>query len=197
MSTSTVKVNHIPVSEDSPFPVTLQSFLLTDPTNNNSRLRVDVGQTGFFAGREFRTFKEFNLTAGNLYVIKVIANVNTILFDLSISLVNGDIKLYTIVGGTEGGTFSETLPVLPRNTMTERPTPYYTPQNTIVAGGTLSVGTTIDLVWLKTTDNTNKATNISDSFNSERGVSPGTYYFKIEAITNSSGVIQARWEERP
>lgn len=31
--------------------------LMTDGNGPNARLRVDVGQTGFFAGREFRTFR--------------------------------------------------------------------------------------------------------------------------------------------
>ncbi len=43
MSTSTIKLsNDTAVDTNNPFPVTLQSKLMTDATGPNSRLRVDV-----------------------------------------------------------------------------------------------------------------------------------------------------------
>lgn len=196
MSTSTVKVNSVPVSEAAPFPVILQSFLLTDPSRENSRLRVDVGQTSFFAGREFRSFKEFNLTTGANYVIKAVVPLDVILFELSFTLTSGEVKLYTKTGGTEDGSFSETLPIIPRNSMSERPTPFYTPQTVLTAGGTHSGGTTLDLIWSKVSDNSNKASNSDASIGAERGIAAGTYYFIAQAVSAATGVIHARWEER-
>lgn len=196
MSTATIEVNDIPVAEATPFPVKFQDKFYTDADGPNSRLRVDVGQTGFFAGREFRSFKEFNLTSGQNYVIKVVAAVDTILFDLSFTLISGEVKLYTKIGGTEGGSFSETLPVLPRNKMSERPTPFYTAQNVLTAGGTHSGGTTLDLIWGKASDNSNFSSSADTTSTSERGVAAGTYYFIVNAVSASTGVIRARWEER-
>jgi len=196
MSTATIEVDDIPVAESTPFPVKFQDKFYTDDNGPSARLRVDNGQTGFFAGREFRSFKEFNLTSGQNYVIKVVAAVDTILFDLGISLITGEIKLYTRIGGTEGGTFSETLPVLPRNNMSERPTPLYTAQNVLTAGGTHSGGTTLDLLWTKTVNNSNQASATNTSADSERGVAAGTYYFIVNAVSDSTGVLHARWEER-
>ena len=37
------------------------SDLLTSEREKYRRVRVDVGQTGFFDGREFRTFKEISI----------------------------------------------------------------------------------------------------------------------------------------
>lgn len=196
MSTATIEVDDVPVSEAAPFPVKFQDKLYTDSDGPNSRLRVDVGQTGFFAGREFRSFKEFNLTSGQNYVIKLVAAVDTILFDLSFTLISGEVKLSTKLGGTEGGSFSETLPVIDRNTMSERLTPFYTAQNGLTAGGTHSGGTTLDLIWSKVTDNSNKASSADISSNSERGIVAGTYYFIVNAVSNSTGVLHVRWEER-
>lgn len=172
--------------------------LLTDGgTGPNRRLRVDVAQTGFFAGREFRTFKELNLTLGQFYVVKAVVPVDIILFANVITLTSGEVKLYTSVGGTEGGTFSETLPIFARNTMSERPTPIYTPVVTLTAGGTLTGETNIDLVWVKTSDNSNFSGNVGGGLGEERGVGANTYHFKMTAVAASTGVWSAWWEERP
>jgi hypothetical protein len=59
---------------------------MTDGDGDFSRLRVDVGQTGFFAGREARTFYEFTIASGATQVIKVVAPVNTIVQMFSVEL---------------------------------------------------------------------------------------------------------------
>lgn len=171
--------------------------LLTDGGDGpNRRLRVDVGQTGFFAGREFRTWKELNLTQGQVYVVKAVVPVDLILFSNVLQLATGEVKMFTSFGGTEGGTFSESLPVLPRNTMSERPSPFYTPLVTLTAGGTLTDETNIDLVWVKTADNSNFSGNVGGSLGEERGVGANTYHFKLTAIAAATGVWSAWWEER-
>ena len=123
------------------------SKILTDNGGQgpNSRLRVDVAQTGFFAGREFRTFKEWSVATTATYVIKAVVPVNTILFEFGIEVEAGSARIETVVGGTEGGSFSETLPIFVTNTMTERPTPFYTAQNLLTAGGTLTGGTAVSV----------------------------------------------------
>ena len=45
--------------------------LMTDGNGTYARMRVDVGQTGFFAGREARTFHEFAIPTGQSQIIKV------------------------------------------------------------------------------------------------------------------------------
>lgn len=163
----------------------------------NSRLRVDVGQTGFFAGREFRTFHQLSIAAAGVQVIKAVVPINIILFGLEVVITSGDLVVETVVSGTEGGAFSTALPILPRNTMTERPTPLYTPQVALSTGGTLTGGTVIDLLLNKTADNANFAASVGVNSSDERGIGAGTYYFRITAGAAVSGLLKARWEERP
>lgn len=168
--------------------------LLTDHGNGpNRRLRVDVGQTGFFAGREFRTFFEF--TAND--VIKVVVPVNVILFGLGVTLTAGQMRLETVVGGTEGGSFSNVLPIFGRNNMTERPLPLYTPVVTMASGGTHTGGTVLDVLLNKVADNAVFASSVGATEGDERGVGAGTYYFRITVTGTTAGVLKARWEERP
>lgn len=162
----------------------------------NPRIRVDVGEPSFFDGRQFRTFKELNLTLGSTYVIKAVVPKNVILYGLELALTSGEVKLSTVVAGTEGGSFSETLPIFPRNTMSERPTPFYTPTVVLTAGGTHTGGTVLDMIWLKTADNSNFANSVGGAPGDERGVGAGTYYFRLNAVIAATGTFKARWEER-
>lgn len=162
----------------------------------NPRIRVDVGEPSFFDGRQFRTFKRFDIALSAVYVIKAVVPVNVILYGLDLNLVSGEIRLETMAGGTEGGTFSETLPIFPRNTMTERPTPIYTPTVVLTAAGTHTGGTTLDELWVKTADNSNFRSSVGQAPGDERGVGPGTYYFRLNGIAASTGIFKARWEER-
>lgn len=161
--------------------------------STNRRLRVDVGEVGFFEGREFRIFRQF--TTGQ--TIRIVTPINCILTGLVLSISAGHVTLNTYAGGTEGGTFAETIPVFPRNTMTERPTPYYNSQLTWATGGTHSGGTLIDVLELKTDSNTNRAASVGGAVGDARGVGPGTYYYVLNAIEPSIGTLHVRWEERP
>jgi hypothetical protein len=169
--------------------------LLTDNdgAGPNARFRVDVGQTGFFAGREFRTF--MRLTGS--VVIRAVVPVNVILFGLSCQLSAGEMDIETVVGGTPGGSFSTVLPIFPRNTMSERPTPFYTPAVVLDAGGTHTGGTILDVLHIKVADNSNFASSVGAEGGDERGVGAGTYYFRLVATGTTSGVFKTRWEERP
>lgn len=186
------------------YPVYVANRLLTDRAGDNARLRVDVAQTGFFAGREFRTFKEFAVAATETYVIKIVVPVNTILFEFGVEIEAGTARIETMrPGGTvvEGGSFSEALPVLPTNTMTEKPQPPYASQVLLTAGGTLTggsvaEGTIIDVLRAKAADNSNFAASVGAEAGAERGVAPATYYWRA-TLAAFVGVIKARWEERP
>lgn len=173
--------------------------LLTDHgTGPNRRLRVDVAQTGFFAGREFRTFKEFAAATTSTYVIKIVVPVNTILFEFGMEIEAGDARIETVSGGSpvEGGSYSETLPRISTNTMTENPQPPYVGQNVMTAGGTLTGGTVIDVLRAKAASNSNFSASVGAEAGAERGVAPATYYWRV-TMNGFIGVLKARWEERP
>lgn len=170
--------------------------LMTDGGNGpNRRIRVDVAQTGFFAGREFRTFKEWATATTSSYVIKVVTPVDVILFELGVQLDEGAVRIETMIGGTEGGVFGEVLPVFSTNNMSEKPQPPYVHQVILTAGGTHTGGTMLDVFRAKTSGNSNFASSVGSNAGAERGVGANTYYFRL-TLTGAIGVLKTRWEER-
>lgn len=181
----------------------------SDRWSTFERLRVDVAQTGFFEGREFRSYKELNIAALTTYVMKIVVPVNIIIQGLDVQIEAGWLRLSSHVGGTEGGSFSETLPIRPKNNMTagkdHRATyngnnTVYLPVVVITAGGTHTGGTELDVSRLKASGNTQQGSSVGQSNDDSRGIGPATYYFRLQnlhATDAITGVFQARWEERP
>ena len=169
------------------------------------RLAVDVGQTGFFEGREFRTFYEFQVNQGESQFFKFVCSKDFILFDLNISLDAGSLKLKIFsIGGTEGGTFNVPLPVFGKNRMNDRfqssPGVYLTSVMQITTGGTYTQGSAIllDLFRIVTASATSQQRTVGGSVSGERGLPPGTYYIQLENFGNGhcNGVMNGFWEER-
>lgn len=171
--------------------------LMTDGDGDYSRLRVDVGQTGFFAGREARTFYEFSIASGASQVIKVVAPTDTIVQTFSVELDLAEIRLELVVGGTEGGTFATPLPIFKTNTMTTASN--YVPQVTMNRGGTHTGGTVVDLLTAISGANANKAIAISATEALPQGFAAGTFYIRLINTdgNTATGIFRARWEERP
>lgn len=182
------------------WPRTIEPRLITDQQGPNQRLRVDVGQTHFFKGEHFRTFRELNLAPSASITIKAVVPLNIILFLLKVELTAGSIKVETLVGGTPAGTFSENLPRFPCNTMSEVPSPAPTPQVVLTAGGTLGGSPILlDVLLCQAAGQGNQSASVGANTEDERGVGANTYHFRITASGNENaiGVFRARWEERP
>lgn len=179
--------------------VDLPHDLYTSMTEGGRRLKTDVGQTSFFEGREARTFFEFNIPSNSSVTIKAVSPVNIILFSVGATVDSSGIRLITVAGGTETQPFNTTVPVLSKNNMTSRPTPFYVPQATLSTGGSITGGVTIDIVRIVAANATAQQTSVGSESFSERGVNPGTYYWVIENLSNgnATGVFRAFWEERP
>lgn len=179
--------------------------MVTSDLAGYRRHRVDVGQTGFFEGREFRTFKELNIASGATLVMRIVVPVNTILQHVGLMLDAGSIRLRTYSGGTPVGTFTETLPIIPKNTMTggafpAPPLPLYAAQNVITSGATgLTGGVLIDALRTATANSSGHQSSVGGSQDDARGVGPGTYYWVFENLNNgaATGVFSSFWEERP
>lgn len=189
--------NGLSFEEGRPLAVIQPLDLMTDGGDGpNRRLRVDVAQTSFFAGKEFRTFKRLSLGAGASYIIRAVVGVNTILAGLAVNLVDGWIDIETVVGGTPGGVFAEVLPIFNRNNMTG--TPAHATQNVLTAGGTHTGGTILDVLAARASGATAQASSVGASLSDERGILPGTYYFRVTnpGAGAAAGVFSARWEER-
>lgn len=171
--------------------------LMTDGDGTYARVRVDVGQTGFFAGREARTFYEFSIETGTSQVIKVVAPTNTIVQSFSVETFLAEIRTELVVGGTEDGTFSTPLPIFKTNTMTTASD--YVPQVTMNLGGTHTGGTVVDLLISISGANKNKAVSSGASEELPQGFAPNTFYIRLINTdgATATGIFRARWEERP
>lgn len=170
-------------------------------SEGNRRLRVDVGEAGLFEGRQQRIAHRVEIagTPGTQQVIEVTIGVNTILTFSELQLNQGGAKYFIAVGGTPSGTFSNTIPVIPKNTMTG--TPSYTSQLSFASGGTISGYTESPIVDVRTSSGNNaRATSVGNS-TQNRGFGPTTLYIVIEVLDGVNddveGILSLEWEERP
>ncbi len=179
----------------------------SDRLSGFERVRVDVAQTGFFEGREFRTFKELNIAAAQSYIVKAVVPLNIILMNLTATIDGGWLRIGTYFGGSEGGVFSETLPVIGANNMAlgiNRRRNYsgiaYAAQVALTAGGTHTGGLELDVIRIKAAGNSNQGSSVGVDSDSSRGIAANTYYFRLlnlSATDAITGIFSARWEERP
>ena len=188
--------------------VELPSDMMTSTKEDYRRLRVDQGQTGFYEGREFRTFFEFNIPSNNVQVFKFVSPVNFMLFEQSLSVDAGSVRLEAFINAVEVATFNTPLPIIGKNRMTTRPTPFYTAQviatthATPVALGsgiTTTAATRTDLSRIVAANATAQQQSVSGGTQSERGLPAGTYHVRLHNFGNgaATGVYSLIWEERP
>jgi len=185
--------------------------LLTDKNGQSRRIRVDVGSTGFFAGREFRTFYEFSLAANEIKYFKVSSPIDFILDGLGIQIDVGDVALEAYASDvtvTNPSSFSVALPVIGANRMLARPKDesgnYYAAQLALKTSqaspaASFTGGTKLDIISTKTVGNSNQSSTQDAAVAGERGLPAGDIYLKLTNRTNAvaSGIMRARWEERP
>lgn len=177
--------------------VSLPSGLLTDDREGYARIRVDNSETSFFIGKQFRTFKKITLASGATYTIKVVATTDVNVLDEDFSIDTGTVELNIYTGATPTGTFTDTLPVLRKNSMSTAPV--YASGTTITGGTgiTLSGGTQIDVQRLVASSSTARAATTTVDISS-RGIPPGTYLYQFTNAWNGSSIIilHSYWEER-
>ena len=165
--------------------------LMTDNDGQYARLRVDVGETQFWAGKQFRTFQKVTIDAGATVSIRATVGVNIVLYETSFNTEDSSIEVQLKAGGTASGPWTS-MPVIRKNTMTTAPV--ITSQVTLDYDGSHTGGTLIDLIRVVAG---NKGSNFSAG-DSERGVGPGTYYYVITNTGNQTAtvVFSGYWEER-
>lgn len=173
------------------------AFLLSGTTKQ--RIRVDVGEPGFFEGRQFRTFKEFSIASGATYTVKFVVPINVILMSQDVELDDGSLRITNTVAGTPAGVFAETLPVIPKNTMTERPTPLYVPVVVVTAGGSVSGFTPLDIHRVVAATATAQQSTVGNQVGDDRGIGANTYHVLYQNIGSgtATGCLHFIWEERP
>lgn len=190
----------MPVTTDFP------KLLLTDKAGPSERLRVDPGQTGFFAGRFFRTYYEFLIpVAGPPVSARFTSPIDFILWSQTLTLTQGAVRYEVFLNpATSPGPWT-TNPVIGVNRMAERPQPYYTSQITIdtsTTAGAFTGGTPVDLLLLRAAGQNGSASNVGLE-GTERGLPAGTYYVRISTLTGgltvtdpAQGTVALEWEER-
>lgn len=180
------------------------SDLLTDGGFGTSRrLRVDPGQTGFFAGKFFRSYAEASIpTGGPSFQLRFTSPVDFILWSQVLTLTQGAVEFRVYTGAAGSGAWTDLSPI-GVNRMAARPQPYYTAQARLATGGNFTGGTEVDLIKIRTSAQNATASNIQESA-SERGLPAGTYFMRIQTLTGGVTVNDAAqliytllWEERP
>lgn len=172
-------------------------------TESKARIRVDVGQTGFWDGREFRISYPVSVATTSKVVLKVVSPVDFILQRQSLYAdEEGFIfQAYRSAQGTQGGTFGTNIPIYANNSQSSAPE--YTRQVTITTGGTFTPGvgeTPTETVRIRVSTATSKSSTVGEVLQGERGLAAGTYYLVFSNITESAtalGVYDLIWEERP
>lgn len=173
------------------------------------RVRVDVGQTGFFEGREFRSYYEFAAENSNALAVagtlnfKFVSPVDFILQSQIVEVDKGGVRLQAFTGGTDTGGWSS-VPVIAKNRSATRrqfPSGYYVGQATVFTGGTFTGGTQVDVIRARTASQTVAAANIGSSQDDERYLPAGTYFLTMQPLIGvndpSEGIYSISWEERP
>ena len=173
----------------------LTEDLITDSLPGTRRLKVDVGQTGFFARREFRISQELSIASGQSLTFKFSSPVNFILWEQVLECDANLLKFEAVVGGAPSGTFATPITIWGKNRMTEQPE--YLPQVTVSTGGSVTGGQIAEVLRLQASGATAQRSSVGSTVGSERGLPAGDYYLRLSAIGGDvSGTIALIWEER-
>ncbi|AXF51913.1 MAG: hypothetical protein [Caudoviricetes sp.] len=179
--------------------------LLTGTTN--PRLRVDVGQTGFFERRMWSLNYEFastNPISGTPLVFRFIIPTNFIIHAHGLTVDQGGLTLrtYTAAQGVAGGTFGTPQPLSSENSMSELAP--YTFQSQVASGGTFTPNAgqvPLTPLRVRTAGATAQQSSVGGQAVSEKGRAAGTYYAVLSRMTGVSGdctgVYSIVIEERP
>ena len=175
------------------------------------RVRVDVGQTGFFEGREFRSYYEFSadvvpstvIAVGGSRTFKFTSPVDFILQGQSIEIDKGGVVTRVYVGAKDVGGW-KSVPVIAKNRSPQRRQfkyGYYLGRATVYTGGTFTGGTEVDVIRASTASQTVSATNVGASQDDQRFLPAGSYFVRLTPLSgvndSSEGVYSISWEERP
>jgi hypothetical protein len=182
-------------------PVTAIAFpdnMITKGEEGYNRLRVDIAQTGFFRGREFRTFYEYSIASGSSVTLKISSPIDFILFSQVLTVGAGDIRFVATINATEATSFTVDVPVIAKNRMTSIPSPAYVCPITVKNGGTITGGTIVEIFRIHTSGGTGQESTVGGEQGSERGLSAGNYYLTLQNTgnTTSTGVFSCWWECR-
>ncbi len=173
------------------------SDLLSSKKLETRRIKVSEGDTCFYEGRQFYTFKEFDIPNNSSETIKVVAQGDTIVQQFGASLLIGGLRIELVVGGTEQSAFTGSLPTLQANNTSIAPD-----RDATVSfdnGGDHTGGDVVDLILMDAgSDRGNRQPTQSNATEDLLlGFAAGTFYIRLTNTGNEDcqGVFRARWEE--
>ena len=168
---------------------------LTAGGDNPQFMRVENGDKAWHDRRVFRSFHLFTIPTGGSQVIRATVPGNIILRSVLLDLVQSEIMIETVAGGTPAGVFGTPLPTFNLNNTSGAVVPASTV--TLDVGGTHTGGVIIDLLWGKSGNNAVFAVSVGSAESDHRGVGPGTYYFRLVNTNGADavGIFKATWEE--
>lgn len=192
-------------------PYTHLLNVTSDLGSGFDRIRVDVGQTGFFEGREFRSYFEFSsdvvpstaIAVGGTRTFKFTSPVDFVLQSQIVEVDKGGVRVRAFINATDGGGWTS-VPVIAKNRSPKRRqfnTGYYVGQATVSTGGTFTGGTEVDVLRARTASQTVAAANVGSAQDDERYLPAGSYFIIVQPLAGvndtSEGIYSISWEERP
>lgn len=172
----------------------------SQPGNRNNRVKVDSELGSFYAGTQFRTFKEITLAPAAVLNLKMVRPIDIIIRGFSMHVNNGEMRCEIYRGATPGGTWNSALPILGKCEFTDNPLPLYASQCSLTSGGTFSGGTLYDLMHVKTAGASGQAATIGNEMESQLGApagSTGIYSFSNPGNSSATAIFAMWWEELP
>lgn len=168
--------------------------------NDTRRLRVEEGGTGFYDGREFRMFIEFDIPAGGELWVRITSAYNFVLHDQRVSIESGIIRwtanaaMATSPGPWAPATFRR------RNQMTEQQSPFFTSGTVIETStttGAATGGIVVDALRLAAGQGAGSSSATQNA--GKRGLAPNVYHVRLQNLSSQAavGVYDWWWEERP
>lgn len=166
-----------------------------------ARMAVDVANTGFWEGTEFRISYEFNIPTATTQCFRF--NSGSLDFLLQLQKLSVDqaairLRVYRSTQGVESGTWNESIPIYRQN-FTQY-TKDIDPVTVIDSGGVFTPNggeAAVETLRVRSSGSTAQRTSISGDIADQRGIGAGVYYLCLENIANSTatGVFDLRWEE--
>ena len=179
---------------------TIQDFgpsdLLTTGKLGTRRMKVDIAQTGFFEGREFRMSFEFDIASGASTVLRFTATTDFILWEQRIEVDEGFLIYTPTINPATATGFTTPIPQYGKNRMSVAPVVANTV--TVTTGGAITGGTVVETIRIKVANASGQQQTVGDAVSSERGLPAGDYYLMLHAEgSRTRGVINLTYEIRP
>lgn len=168
------------------------------PLESFSRAAVEIVSARLLLGRQFRSFVDFNIPSASSLVIRAEFGSDFVLQSQSLTGTHGEVRFAAVVGATETGSFSATVPVIAKNrTLSHKAGPEYSSVASLASGGSISGGTEVEVVRISAGTSGGHAQTVSGAYANPRMLPAGVYYLKLQNMDNSAaiGVYSIEWEE--